>query len=245
MYVQRLSRAEIRGQLIVCLIFTFVMPLQGVSMTAKAFELEVPLQYRIMNLIVGVAALAFYACFVVAIYRWYKQGQGYRAGFLTRKSLVFKRSGQPFVVVKPGDVVGYVPRRYALILRDGSRVPLHAGFWELISPHPERLVRELFRQWWPEVSLETVRAAQREANRLPEGFWLAVYYVAGIAVTFALVLALVLESLLIPALFLVVILVFGFGLYFGHAWKVAFVYPVPPSPQIQSVAHDITTANPL
>jgi hypothetical protein len=198
-----------------------------------------------MNLAGGLLFAGALGYLLVGLYRWHKQGQGYRAGFLTGKSLVFKRLGQPFVVVKPGDVVGFVPRRYALILRDGSRVSLHADYWELISPHPERLTRELFQQWWPEISLETVRAAQRDANRLPEGLWLAVFYVAGLAVTFALVLALVLVSLLIPALFLVAVFVLGFGLYFGHAWRVTFVYPLPPIPQIQSVAHDITTANPL
>ena len=245
MYVQRLSRAEIRGQLILLAITMCMLLTQAIPMLAKAFEVEILIQYRLMNLAGGLLFAGALGYLLVGLYRWHKQGQGYRAGFLTGKSLVFKRLGQPFVVVKPGDVVGFVPRRHALMLRDGSRVPLHADSWELISPHPERLTRELFEHWWPEVSLESVRAAQRDANRLPEGFWLSVFYVAGIAVTFALVLALVLESLLIPAFFLVAVLVFGFGLYFGHAWKVAFVYPLPPTPQIQSVAHDITTAKPL
>ncbi len=245
MYVQRLSRAAIRGQLILLAITMCMLLTQAIPMMAKAFEVEILIHYRLMNLAGGLLFAGALGYLLVGLYRWYQQGQGYRAGFLTRRSLVFKRSGQPFVVVKRCDVVGFIPRRYALVLGGGSRVSLHAENWELISPHPERLVRELFQYWWPEVSLETVRVAQREANRLPEGFWLSVFYVSGIAATFALVLALVLESLLIPALFLIMIFVFGFGLYFRRAWKVAYVYPLPPTPQIQSVAHDITTAKPL
>lgn len=245
MYVQRLSRAEIRGQLILLAITMCMLLTQAIPMLAKAFEVEILIQYRLMNLAGGLLFAGALGYLLVGLYRWDQQHQGYRAGFLTRRSLVFKRSGQPFVVVKRCDVVGFIPRRYALVLGDGSRVSLYAENWELISPHPERLVRELFQYWWPEVTLETVRAAQREANRLPEGFWVAVLCVVGIAVTFALVIALVLESLFLPALFLITVLVFGFGLYFGHAWRVAFVYPLPPTPQIQSVAHDITTAKPL
>jgi hypothetical protein len=245
MYVQRLSRAEIRVQLVVLAITMCMLLTQAIPMLAKAFEVENPIQHRLMNLCGGLLFAGTLGCLLVGLYRWRKQGQGYRAGFLTHKSLVFKGAGQPFVVVKRGDVVGFIPRRYALILRDGRKIPIHADFWSVISPHPERLTRELFEHWWPEVTLETVRAAQREANRLPERLWLAVFYVAGIAVTFALVLALVLDSLLIPALFLIAIFVLGFGLYFRNAWSVAFVYPLPPARQIQSVAHDITTANPL
>lgn len=209
MYVQRMSRAEIRGQLILWAILMLSMLLQGISLTAKSFEAEMPLPYRIMNFVGGVTAIILLGYFLLGIYRWRKQGQGYRASFLTRKSLVFKRPGQPFFVVKPGDVVGFIPRRYALTLRDGRVIPLHADFWSLVSPHPEPLVRELFRLWWPGISLETVRAAQREANRLPEGFWLAVLYISGGALSIALLLGLILESMLLPALFLSAALVLG------------------------------------
>lgn len=114
-----------------------------------------------------------------------------------------------------------------------------------VSPHPEPLVRELFRLWWPGISLETVRAAQREANRLPEGFWLAVLYISGGALIIALILGLIFQSVLLPALLLAVAIMVGLGHYFERAWKLAYTYPLPLTSQIPSVASNITTENHL
>lgn len=249
-YVNRLSRKEIRWQIFGYISMNVLFALQAVFFWIRYF-LE-PFRLReFTQLILFMAILATFllAIFLLQSYRWFAQGRGYRIAIVTNKSLVLKKPGLPFTVIKPSDIAALASGGNELLLHDGNRLSFFRRAHEPTSFDGAPIIPEVLERWWPEITLEKVGAAQREANQISPATWVLAGIVLAVSLNLSLALALITESLVVPGVILALNALCGIGYLIWREWKYPFVYHLPPTntptPQIQSVAHDITTANAL
>lgn len=250
MYVQRLSRAEIRKQILGLIVMISLMAMQAAIAWLRYLVLPNTLRESTnFALFMAILATLMFAVFLFQSYCWYARGRGYRLAIVTNNSLVLKRPALPFCVIKPSDIAALASGGNELILRDGNRLSFFRRAFEPTTFDGTPIIPEVLERWWPDITLEKVRAARREANQVSPANWVLAGIVLAVSLNTSLALALITESLVMPGIIMAALAFYGFGYLIWREWKYPFVFQLPPAdsptPQIQSVAHDITTANPL
>jgi len=104
----------------------------------------------VIGSLIGFMAIAF------EIYRSLRPSREVILMVASRRSLVVKRAGRPLDAYTPEDVAGFAPDGGAFILRDGTSLYIHVP--NTRYEEREEFLKELYAQWWPDLTLEEVRS---------------------------------------------------------------------------------------
>jgi len=180
---------------------------------------------------VGIGGLAvlygitLFALQLELIHYLFHHPRNYDITIVGSRSLLLKRRQEPFRVIQREDCVAYIPRRAALILKNGDAVCL---------PQPpltcelSRIPEALFETWYSKEAWEKLRIAWHAANAPADGWVWGLAGAGGWAVLVAVTAWLVMGSVWAFAAVLgAAVLATLVALYFLR-WKTPFVYALPP-----------------